>query len=502
MREKEVVPQPGDERTIPVNLATQLGERALSIGVFCSARDLSATLTEPARELARMIGEQGYNLVWGGSDIGAMHVISAEARSAGAKIIGITTESLKRSQHKTADKMIVTEDLGERKMKLVELSDALVVLPGGTGTLDEVADVIERKKFGEHYKSIIFLNTDGFYEGLRNQFDRMESEGLLNRPVSDIVSFVTTPKAAMDLIVKKQSEHMQYILSKHGMVEHAEMTGGHSGALLYSTRDSQGERYVIKVSDDKTSSDEVKSNIRAYKGINGAGLSKVIPQIVEGENPDGRKYIVMPDLGETFTNQARSEVGVDYGDFLAGVEVLLQNTLKSDNASVHEASLEASKKSLEAYQASLRTGGLANQSTRDVVSDINLSKLSSNKSSFFLMDFTPDNVFVNNQQVQFIDPWEQSTYLGSPIPNLAQFQTLARDIYELPGARNADKQFEDMFSTMAEALALSDEQVRRQRLLGSALQYSLSAFTRLYSNPEKAHEYYRQSEQAIGMLAE
>lgn len=500
MKEVDRARQPETDVFNEAQVARQLGERALSIGVFCSARDLSETLTEPARELARLIGEQGHDLVWGASDIGAMHVISSEARLAGAKIIGITTESLSKSQHKSADEMIIAKDLSERKMILVERSDALVVLPGGTGTLDEVADVIERKKFGHHYKAIIFLNSGGFYDGLKAQFDRMESEGLLNRPVTDIVNFVSTPKAAMDLMENKQSEHMREILTRHDMVEHAEFTAGHSGALLYRTRSTKGERFVIKVSNDKTSSKEVKSNLRAYKGIQEAGLASVVPKIINGEDSDGRKYIVMPDLGETFTEQARSEVGVDYGDFLSGVGRLLHSAIRSNDRPVHTESLSASRTALKEYQASLKVGGLTDQQMLDTIDAINLDDLVSERSSFFLLDFTPDNVFVHGEQVQFIDPWEQPTFRGSPIPNLAQFQTLARDIYNLPGAKDADKQFEEMFGKMAEALNLTEEKMNKQRLLGSALQYSLSAFTRMNSIPEEAQEYYQQSVRAVSKL--
>lgn len=500
MREGDKEPLPEIVAHDQAQIARQLGERALSIGVFCSARNLSETLTEPARELARLIGEQGHDLVWGASDIGAMHVISSEARMAGAKIIGVTTESLSKTQHKSADEMIIAKDLSERKMTLVERSDALVVLPGGTGTLDEVADVIERKKFGHHYKAIIFLNSDGFYEGLKTQFEKMETEGLLNRPVTDIVNFVDTPKEAMDLIENKQNEHMRDIFTRHDMVEHEAFTAGHSGALLYRALDSQGERFVIKVSNHKTSSKEVKSNLRAYKGIEEAGLASVVPKIINGEDVDGRKYIIMPDLGETFANQARSEVGVDYGDFLSGLGHLLNKTIVSNDREVHVESLDENRGALKQYQEYLKTGGFADQQMLNTIDSINMDDLASEKSSFFLMDFTPDNIFVHGEQVQFIDPWEQSTFRGSPIPNLAQFQTLARDIYNLPGAEAADEQFDEMFHKMARALDLTEEQMNRQRMLGSALQYSLSAFTRMETDPEKAEEYYQQSVQAVGKL--
>lgn len=479
-------------------ISQQVGERALAVGVFCSARDLSGKLTEPARDLARMIGENGFDLVWGGSDVGTMHVISHEAREAGSRIIGVTTESLSRSQHKSADEMVVANDLPERKMEIVNRSDAIVVLPGGTGTLDEVADVIERKKFGEHYKPIIFLNADNFYDGLRIQFNRMEDEGMLNRPLSEIVDFAESAGEVMDLINQKQQHQLDGIFEAHDMVEHNKIQAGHSGALLFRTRTSQGERFVIKISDDKISTKEIKSNSRAYKQIKAEGPARLIPHIEVGEDASGRKYIIMPDLGETFSSQARSEAGADYRAFQQSVwQAFVESFKKESPMNEHSDSIRVAKDALRQYQQTLRTGGIPNDTTVAAIDKISADAISSGASSFFLLDFTPDNVFIYDGHVQFIDPWEQETYRGSPIVNLAQFQTLAKDIYGLPGVEDAGELFEALFSKIGDKLGLSTYQVLAQRNLGAALQFSLSSFTRLHSDPEKAHEYYKESDRAI-----
>ncbi len=480
---------------------SSLGRAALSIGVFCSARDLSEELTHPARELGRLVGERGHDLVWGGSDIGTMHVISHEAREAGARIIGVTTESLSRSQHKTADEMIVASTLSDRKMVLVEKSDALVVLAGGTGTLDEVADVIERKKFGHHYKPIVFLNSAGFYEGLKMQFDRMEEENMLNRPLSDIVNFVSTPEDAMELIEKMQAEHLRTILDTHGLTEQAKISGGHSGAALYRARNEDGERFVIKVSEDKISTKEIKSNTKAYKAIDEASLGDLIPDIQTGEDPAGRKYILMPDLGETMTSRARSEVGADYRTFLEEVEKIFIYTLQ-DNRRDHIGSIDDTKTMLKQFLASIKLSGIADQDILDATDRIDSERLSSDKASLFLLDFTPDNVFVHEGKVQFIDPWEQPTYKGSSIISLAQFQTLSSDVYDLPGAKDSEPLFERLFNLMGEKLELTNEQVEKQRMLGAALQFSLSSFTRINSDPDRAIKYYKKSYETIRKLVD
>ncbi len=483
-------------------LSGPLGEKAMEIGVFCSARDLSEALTEPARELGRLIGEQGHDLVWGGSDIGTMHVITEAARAAGARLIGVTTESLARSQHQSADEMTIASDLAERKMIIARRSDALIILPGGTGTLDEAADIIERKKFGEHYKPVIFLNSDGFYEGLKLQFDRMEAEEMLNRPMSDIASFANTPKTAMELVTKQRAEHMRPITEAHNLTEYTQITGGHSGAKLYRARDGQGRRFVVKVSNDKDSTKEVKSNIRAYDAIDKSGASTLIPEIITGEDPSGRKYIVMPDLGETFTFKARSEAGADYETFISCISEAFDKLLRTDSRQSHEASIEVVKNSLRQFETALKVGGIGDQEMLDLIEQIDPALLASDKTSFFLLDFTPDNIFIQDNKVQFIDPWEQASYMGSPIISLSQFQTLARDVYKLPGAAHADVLFDAAFDDMGEKLGLNEDTLRKHKLLGAALQFSLSAFVRIQSDAKLARSFYRRSFVALEEILE
>lgn len=85
--------------------------------------------------------------------------------------------------------MVIARDLAERKALLLEKSDAVVIMVGGTGTLDEATEILELKKHGKHTKPVVLLNTAGFYDGLRQQFQRMEDEGFLPLPLTDLVFF-------------------------------------------------------------------------------------------------------------------------------------------------------------------------------------------------------------------------------------------------------------------------------------------------------------------------
>ena len=95
--------------------------------------------------------------------------------------------------------MVIAKDLGERKAMLLARSDAVVVLPGGLGTLDELSEILELRKHNAHEKRVIVLNTDGFYDGLKTQLDRMSSEGFIERPLAEYIAYAQTPEAAIAL---------------------------------------------------------------------------------------------------------------------------------------------------------------------------------------------------------------------------------------------------------------------------------------------------------------
>ncbi len=172
----------------------------MNICVFCSASDVEKKYTDAARELATLIALGGHTLVWGGSNKGTMKVIADTAQAAGGKIVGITMELLRASARPHADEMLILPTLGQRKAKLLERADAIVVLPGGLGTLDEITETMELKKHNVHNKAIVFLNTDGFYEGFKLQLERMNKEGFLPRALSELLFFADTPQDAMRYI--------------------------------------------------------------------------------------------------------------------------------------------------------------------------------------------------------------------------------------------------------------------------------------------------------------
>jgi uncharacterized protein (TIGR00730 family) len=159
----------------------------MNICVFLSAADLAERYTRPAREFAELIGNGGHGLVWGGSDTGLMKVVADGVRETGGRLVGISVELLREFARKDADEMVFAKDLAERKALLLERADAIVVMAGGLGTLDEATDVLEQRKHKLHDKPVVLLNTAGFYDGLTIQLQRMDEERFLPVPIIDLV---------------------------------------------------------------------------------------------------------------------------------------------------------------------------------------------------------------------------------------------------------------------------------------------------------------------------
>ncbi|MER6085423.1 TIGR00730 family Rossman fold protein [Streptomyces sp. NPDC001833] len=169
----------------------------MRICVFLSAADLDDRYTRPARDFAELIGKAGHSLVWGGSNVGLMKVVADGVQEAGGKLIGISVEFLANKARPGADEMVVAADLAERKRLLLEKADAVVIMVGGTGTLDEATEILELKKHGRTDKPVVLLNTAGFYDGLKEQFHRMEAEGFLPRPLEELMFFAEEPAEAL-----------------------------------------------------------------------------------------------------------------------------------------------------------------------------------------------------------------------------------------------------------------------------------------------------------------
>jgi uncharacterized protein (TIGR00730 family) len=178
----------------------------MRICVFLSAADLDERYTRPAREFAELIGGGGHTLVWGGSDTGLMKVVADGVRASGGRLVGVSVEFLRAFAREDADEMVIAKDLAERKALLLAGADAVVVMVGGLGTLDEATEILELRKHRRHDKPVVLLNAAGFYDGLAIQLQRMEEDGFLPVPLAELVFFADEGAAALDYLETMRSQ--------------------------------------------------------------------------------------------------------------------------------------------------------------------------------------------------------------------------------------------------------------------------------------------------------
>ena len=151
-----------------------------NICVYCSSgNEIDDKYFKIAKELGIKIAQNGFGLVHGGRLLGLMGEVATNAYENGAKVLGIVPEKLYNvpqiNFHKDIE-LIITKDMRERKQKMEENANAFIALPGGYGTLEEISEIIVGKQLGYHYKPIVFLNVDGYFNKLFEFFDTFYTE--------------------------------------------------------------------------------------------------------------------------------------------------------------------------------------------------------------------------------------------------------------------------------------------------------------------------------------
>ena len=126
-------------------------------------------LRDAVRALGRWIGESGNALVYGGSRSGLMGLLADSVLAAGGQVTGVEPRFFveQELQHNGLTELIVTENMAQRKAKMIELGDAFVALPGGVGTLEEISEIFTRVRLDMGPHECFLLNIDGFYDPLR-----------------------------------------------------------------------------------------------------------------------------------------------------------------------------------------------------------------------------------------------------------------------------------------------------------------------------------------------
>ncbi len=140
-----------------------------SVCVFCGSRQGSdPAYAEAATELGDALARAGLRLVYGAGDVGLMGAVARAAIKAGGETLGVVPSHLVRAEQSRRDlaHLVVTETMHERKKVMFMNADAIVTLPGGPGSLDELFEVLTWRQLGLHEKPVILLNVHGFWDPL------------------------------------------------------------------------------------------------------------------------------------------------------------------------------------------------------------------------------------------------------------------------------------------------------------------------------------------------
>ena len=157
-----------------------------SIFVYCgSSEAIDPPYRQAAKDLGKPIAQNGDKLICGGGSVGLMGDCARAVHEFGGKVVGVIPDSLKGPEiaYHNADELIITDTMRERKQIMDDRADAFVVLPGGFGTLEELAEILVLKILGYTDRPLIIVNPDGFYDPLIELFNHFVEKEFANRSI-------------------------------------------------------------------------------------------------------------------------------------------------------------------------------------------------------------------------------------------------------------------------------------------------------------------------------
>ena len=169
------------------------------IAVYCSASfEIDPKYNKVAREFVRAASLRGYGVVSGGTIKGTMGEISDELRLCGGYHLGVIPRFMEPYVYPDLSEVIWTDTMAERKSLLRKDTCAVVALPGGVGTLDEVIEVLALVHLKQYFGKIFLLNHEGFYEPLRNLLQHYVDTKMLSEATMEKVIFAQTPEEILE----------------------------------------------------------------------------------------------------------------------------------------------------------------------------------------------------------------------------------------------------------------------------------------------------------------
>ena len=155
-----------------------------------------------ARQLGQLLAKRRIRLINGAGSIGLMRSVADAVLENGGEVTGVIPKFMVEQgwHHTGLSKLVEVESMHERKQLMADLSDAVIALPGGCGTLEELLEIITWKQLGLYLNPIVILNTNGFFDPLLDMLTRAIDENFMRRQHGEIRHVATTPEEAVELI--------------------------------------------------------------------------------------------------------------------------------------------------------------------------------------------------------------------------------------------------------------------------------------------------------------
>jgi uncharacterized protein (TIGR00730 family) len=183
-----------------------------SLCVFCgSSTPPDPRYREMARSLGTLVATRGISLIYGGGRVGLMGELADAALRAGGRVTGVIPTGLfsREVPHAGLTQMHEVATMHARKQLMYDLADGFVALPGGLGTLEELAEVTTWSQLGLHAKPVVLLDVDGFWDPLAAQLDRMVEVGLLKHANRELIQRAASPADAMSALAAARPERVE-----------------------------------------------------------------------------------------------------------------------------------------------------------------------------------------------------------------------------------------------------------------------------------------------------
>lgn len=179
-----------------------------SVCVYCaSSTQIDEKYFRAAEELGTLIAQNSLRLITGAGKLGLMNAIQDAALAAGGEAVGVIPTFMINEgwHHEGLTQLIETATMHERKQMMADLSNGVIALPGGCGTMEELLEIITWKQLGLYLNPIIILNIDGFYDNLLAQLNKAIEDNFMRSIHADIWKVATTPQEAIELLLSTPS---------------------------------------------------------------------------------------------------------------------------------------------------------------------------------------------------------------------------------------------------------------------------------------------------------